>query len=158
MLCSTVEGRRVHDDTHDETGDDGDRHERAKFIDDSVEFENARDVERDRDHYGGVEGPDARAIVFEFLPSEMGKRLAVGVDTREIEVEDAFHQKECPVYEPGTGVREGARVHEVSEMSEKVGPCLAWSSRWEFAVVVDGAYPHVPHEQWEANHHGCDAE
>lgn len=157
VLCTARNGGEVGNEGNDEAGDDGNAHQRTKLINQGVQLEDAGDVEDDASNDGGVEGPDAGAVVHELLAAEMRQRLALGVDAGEEVVEDALSGTKDPVDGPGLFVRVGAGVCELEQVLCKVQPRLVGGcTRGKHAVVVCCANPHVPHEGREADHHHHD--
>lgn len=147
-------GRDVGHDADEEAREDRDRHERAELVDDGVQREQAREVQPSGQGDGRVEGRVGRAVVLHLLATIVSERLAVGPDAGEETVAGALEDEECPVYGPGPGVRESSGVDKLEEVLGKLAPALVGRPRWELAVVVGRPYPHIPHQEGEAKHHG----
>lgn len=81
------------------------------------------------------------------------------VSSRENEnIHDGLRQEERPENRPGLGRWVCSLIDEVSKMTAELSPSLTSSRQRQLAIVVSRANPHVPHQQGETDHQGCDAE
>ena len=83
-LRAAVEGRGIGGDGDEEAGDDGDGHEGAELVDESVKREELGDVQDDGEHDGEVKGRDAGAVVVQLLAAEVRQGLAFGVHAGQV--------------------------------------------------------------------------
>jgi hypothetical protein len=94
----TTDARRdVCDSRAKKTGDNGNGHNVAELINQSVELEDASEVEGQHDDDAGIEGPHCGAVVVKLLSAQVRKRLALAVDSRHEHVESHLHQSKEPV-------------------------------------------------------------
>lgn len=158
MLLATPEGGEVGNNADEKATDDGDREKGSELIDGGVNGPDTRKVQTCQGSKGEVETGVGVAVIRQLLATLMRQRLSISLNTGEETVARALEDQIAPVPDPSPGMGEGTRVDEVDEVGAKVAPGLAGGPRGEFAVVVGGANPHVPHENGEEEHHGARAQ
>lgn len=97
MLCTTSEGREVGNEREDKTSDDGHTHQRAKFIDDRVQLENARNMEAKGHSDRRVERRDGGTTIRQLFTSQVLQRSAFDFDSGQIQVAGGLEDEESPV-------------------------------------------------------------
>lgn len=103
---------------------------------------------------GDVKTPHARAVVGHLLAVLVRQWLSLDVDAGQEVVEGALNGAKDPVDGPCLLVGVCASVGEVEKMLCEIKPALVGRCACrELSIVIGCANPHVPHEQWEAQHH-----
>ena len=90
-----------------------------------------------------------------FLRNRVAPDLSCGGYARHSQVEDRLEHQEHPIDRPCLQGRECSSVNQMEHVLSKLTPGHIWF-RGKFSVVVSRADPHVPHQQWKADHHRAD--
>lgn len=156
VLLATVQSGEVGNEGDDKTAKDGDRQKRTKLVNGVVHWPDTGEVQNTQNGKGEVQADVGIAVVWELLVVGMRERLSVSPDTRKETVASTLEDQVGPVPSPSLEGGERASVNVVEELLGESRPALSGDARGEFAVVVGGTNPHVPHEDREADHHhGC---
>lgn len=153
VLLATVQSGEVGNERDDETAENGDRQKRTKLVNGVVHGPDTSEVQNTQNGKGEVQADVGIAVVWELLVVGVGERLSVTPDTREETVASTLEDQVRPVPSPSLEGRECASVDVVEELLGESRPALSGDARREFAVIVGGTNPHVPHENGEADHH-----